>query len=458
MSVAAAMPTSSDAFVILPGIMGSKLIDTATGKTLWGFSPRVYVDAWLTGHSLEELAVSDDERAGKTGRVKASSLLTLPAYAPGFLGLDKYTKHVDATRRRLAKHPDAVLEFPYDWRLSVEHNAKLLADVAADHLKAWQSHPQGDPQAKLILLAHSMGGLVARYFTNVLGGDAIVRTTITMGTPYFGSIIPPHMMSTGRGAPLPMPHKRMKKLVRQMPGMHDLLPFFPAVRLGDRAERISPDLIQSLGGDAELARESIARHERIVGGDGGATRLLVGVNQPTAQSFAVDDHGRAVPAEESFDERTGAWSDRMGDGTVPRVSAGLLGLPAGTLLEVHSSLPMTDEANEAIRDIVLNQVPGAALDAGAGFGVAVPDVVPVTEPVVIRIVSEWLEAANVVVIDQESGQQVAAVGTSRAGDDLISRFTVPRPGLYRVQVKAGAKTVNQTVMVTPPAELVADDT
>lgn len=445
-------PTSSDAFIVLPGIMGSTLVEAATGRTLWGFSPRVYVDAWMTGRSLADLAVTEDERAGKVGRVRPAGLLTLPGYAPGFLGLDKYTRHLQRTRQ-LARHPDAVLPFPYDWRLSVEVNARLLARTAAAHLEAWRSHAAGDPAAKLVILAHSMGGLVARYFTGALGGDEIVRTTITLGTPYYGSVIPPIIMSTGRGAPVPLPHRRMKRLVRDMPGMHDLLPFYRSVRVRDRAESLTPEIVADLGGDAELARESRDRHESMIIGEGDGLRLFVGIDQPTPQSFSIRG-GVATPLEETFDPVTAAWVDRMGDGTVPRPAANVFSLPASTILETHASLPRTDEANAAIRDIVLGQDTGPPLAASpegvAGFGVSVSDVIPVDRDVVVRLVRLPDRSANLRIVDLETNRQVAAPLFDREDGRLVSRFRVAHPGLYGVTVRAGSGTVHHTVMVTPP--------
>lgn len=41
------------------------------------------------------------------------------------------------------------------------------------------------------LVGHSLGGLIARYYVQRLGGDARVRTVITLGTPHSGTRIAP---------------------------------------------------------------------------------------------------------------------------------------------------------------------------------------------------------------------------------------------------------------------------
>src|SRR5215212_6507238 len=68
-----------DAVVVLPGIMGSELVETATGRVLWGISDlRWYGTAWTTGGALAALLVTDEEREGHTGRIRASRLLRFP--------------------------------------------------------------------------------------------------------------------------------------------------------------------------------------------------------------------------------------------------------------------------------------------------------------------------------------------------------------------------------------------
>ena len=47
---------------------------------------------------------------------------------------------------------------------------------------------EGSPDAKLVLVGHSMGGLVARYFLECLDGWRDTRRLVTFGTPYRGSL------------------------------------------------------------------------------------------------------------------------------------------------------------------------------------------------------------------------------------------------------------------------------
>jgi hypothetical protein len=98
-----------------------------------------YARAWRTARSsLDDLALSDDELGGRYRRVTATGLLTAPAWAPFFRGVEPYTDLINEATKVVAD-PTAVLGFPYDGRLPVSHNASLLERAARDHLTRWQS-------------------------------------------------------------------------------------------------------------------------------------------------------------------------------------------------------------------------------------------------------------------------------------------------------------------------------
>ena len=122
---------SQDAVVVIPGIMGSALRDTTTGQPLWGLRPDWYARAWAGRETLRALMLTDDERAGRIGRVEATGLLRFPAFSPVLAGFEPYTTLCDRIRAMVAS-PKAVLEFGYDWRLPVAYNASRLAAEGSD--------------------------------------------------------------------------------------------------------------------------------------------------------------------------------------------------------------------------------------------------------------------------------------------------------------------------------------
>ncbi len=64
-------------------------------------------------------------------------------------------------------------------------------DIAcfAGQLEAFISQLVSDPNAKVDIVAHSMGGLVGRYYINLLGGWQRVSHFITLATPHGGSML-----------------------------------------------------------------------------------------------------------------------------------------------------------------------------------------------------------------------------------------------------------------------------
>jgi hypothetical protein len=79
--------------VVLPGLMGSELVDITTRKTLWGLADLGwYVSAWMFGGALDDLTVTDAERGGDARRVRATRLLRIPAFTPLLRGVEPYTE------------------------------------------------------------------------------------------------------------------------------------------------------------------------------------------------------------------------------------------------------------------------------------------------------------------------------------------------------------------------------
>jgi hypothetical protein len=443
---------STDAVIVLPGIMGSELVDAASGTPLWGLAdPGWYVKAWTTGSSLSTLRVTDEERAGRAGRIRATGLLRFPAVAPVLRGFEPYTDLVAGLRQQVSDQA-AVLPFPYDWRLPVAYNAHRLADAADRHLRRWRAHPRGSASARLVLVAHSMGGLIARYFTGVLGGARDVRTTITLGTPLRGSVKAAYILNSGRGAPVPLPSTRLRHLLESMPGIHDLLPSYRCVTDGTGARRLTPSDVAGLGGDPELAASAAALHEQLaaLGGDG--LRTVVGVRQPTMQSMRLDG-GVVVPQQWAYlpDPGTGEIRtlDRGGDGTVYREAAA--GETPLYLAQTHGALARTPEAITHVRAVLTEEPLGAWLGEPPPLGLQTPDIAATGVAFGVTVTGTADPAAATCrVEDATTGVPVGYPVLLPAGGALAAQVTVGAPGVYRVAVKGEAfSPVTQLVLVTP---------
>lgn len=178
--------------IIIPGIMGSTLVDAA-GKEVWPISvnnlaftrydelmPRAD-DGIRAGRLFDEMAGIDFY--GKLVKVLESAGKYRQA-SPGTAATDK-------NQRRL-------YVFTYDWRKS---NFDAVAELHA--LIEQIRRDYGDPALKVDIIAHSNGGLIARYYLQYgpqpaetrsapkpwNDGDQRIRRLAMLGTPNLGSII-----------------------------------------------------------------------------------------------------------------------------------------------------------------------------------------------------------------------------------------------------------------------------
>jgi pimeloyl-ACP methyl ester carboxylesterase len=140
----------------------------------------------------------------------------------GFKISDVYGKFIEHVQKQLADDV-RVIEYSYDWRLSVEHNARKLHEELNREL----------PGQTVDVVAHSFGGLVARYFIQNLGGANRVRHLITMGTPHRGSVDTFESLYEGWGSNslkdaavnLWMGGTReFRKTLLTFPGFYDMMP------------------------------------------------------------------------------------------------------------------------------------------------------------------------------------------------------------------------------------------
>ena len=122
--------------------------------------------------------------------------------------------------------PDAnVVAFPYDFRQSITEAAERLAADVTGRLSALGG--AGEP-GRVIVVAHSMGGLVARYWMGPLGGWRVCRALITLGTPHRGA---PKALNWVVGGVRVGGRvwQGVTGLFREWPSVTELLPRYPAI-------------------------------------------------------------------------------------------------------------------------------------------------------------------------------------------------------------------------------------
>src|SRR5215470_12082840 len=408
--------TTHDLVVVVPGIMGSRLEDDR-GNPLWDMSPTTYLDIWATGRPFDALSLTDDEKAGRYGRVRATRLIQVPGWLPFLRGVEPYGELVKAIRRVV--HPSALLFFPYDWRLPVGYNAELLANRAMDELGRWhrtedhdearRRHPTGR-KAQLVIVAHSMGGLLARHAALVPGVAENIRAVVTLGTPFHGSI--------------------------------------NAVTI----RALTDSDVIALGGDSALFHAARAAYVQRASGILPGHRLVPGVAQQTKQAVRIQysvaealDEAISVDAQGRLHYEPG-W----GDGTVPTSSATLRGSQPVYFAAQHGSLAHIAESVRFVVEVVGERDPdllGPPLGAdGVGLGLKVPDV-PVTagEKWLAEVTGISSVTEAVCRVYDAHNSPIDLVRLSRH-DGYVAPVTLPEPGLYRIVLDgAGSTPVSQIV-------------
>jgi len=441
-----------DVYVLIPGIMGSVL--QKDGRDVFGLTAAAGLRALFSGGgSLQQLSLVDDPPdVGDLGDgIRASRLATDAHLIPGLWKIDGYNRVGGYLRQRLGLKPGlSYFEFAYDWRRDNRVAAHEL-DVSA---RQWLNARRADcPDARLVIVAHSMGGLVARYYLEVLGGWRDARALVTFGTPYRGSVNALRCLASG--VPAVPGLASLSGLVRSFTSVYQLLPIYPCLDQGDgKLVRLTdvPGLIPTLDpGKVTTAREFHAEMEAAVNRniddpsyDENRYRLLpvVGIDQPTRQS-AIWRDGQ-VTALRSY-----RGEDLGGDGTVPRVSA----FPLEAAEESAAMYASTRHASLQNADAVLTQVRGWLTGAQLGHfraGAAVSlsldleDAYPAAMGVQATVLPSEATADLVATLEWVTGpgRAVPPVSVTLPVQDgpRDIRISPPAPGCYRLTV-TGANDV-----------------
>ncbi len=212
--------------ILIPGILGSRLSEADSGAVVWG--------AWGTGMTgptdadgIRQIALPmalgkplDELRDGVTAagaldRIKLSFLglsVELKAYHRILLtlGVGGYRDEAlgDAGAVDYGKRHYTCFQYAYDWRRDLVESARALHDYVIEKRAYVQQQTEQrfgikDHPVKFDIVAHSMGGLVARYFLRygtqdlpadgslpelTWAGAEFIERVVFIGTPNGGSI------------------------------------------------------------------------------------------------------------------------------------------------------------------------------------------------------------------------------------------------------------------------------
>ncbi len=259
--------------VVIPGILGSKLVD-GDGTKVWGSftfgaaDPDFPIGARRLAIPMEmgvPLSQLRDE-------VYAQDVLDSVTVDVGLLRGFEIGAYIDIMKTLAAgKYRDQSLgesgaidygglhytcfQLPYDWRRDISEQAEALDSVIRDaqDLTRAELRLPDDATVKVDVVAHSMGGLVLRYYlrygTQPLPTDGSmpelnwagarnVRQAILIGTPNAGSVLALQQLVKGYNLSPLFPNYR-PSILGTMPAIYQLLPRPRHARVVD-AERLQP--------------------------------------------------------------------------------------------------------------------------------------------------------------------------------------------------------------------------
>jgi hypothetical protein len=243
--------------IVIPGLLGSRLRDPASGRIVWGAFDGVAADPGTPeGARLVALPFTDATQSrvtpdGVLDRVQlrvAGIPLALRAYAEilSTLGLGGYRDEALGLAGRVNYGDDhfTCFQFSYDWRQDNVRNAQRLMEfmrekrefVQAEYARRYgmRNHP-----VKFDVVAHSMGGLVARYA--MLFGEAdlpadgtlprpsfagaeLMARLIQIGTPNGGSLDALRVLVEGRDFGQPIVPRYSQAILGTFASVYQLLP------------------------------------------------------------------------------------------------------------------------------------------------------------------------------------------------------------------------------------------
>ncbi|MFI1064020.1 esterase/lipase family protein [Streptomyces spororaveus] len=453
----------NDLVVVLPGIMGSRLAN-ADGKPVWDLSGGALGRALRTfGGSVKNLRLPKDIGDDHPGDAVVPVGLMPDVHAlPGiWRPIDGYTDLLGWLERSFTLTlGENLVPFPYDWRLSCRYNAERLRKTVARALGRWQDSAPERRDARAVFICHSMGGLVARHYVELLGGHEITRRVITLGTPHRGSLDALVHLVNGLRKGWGLLGVDLSAFARSLPSLHQLAPDYACVT-GPEGLAYARDLPGLPGVDPALLADAARFHADLRGAADRPAPVplhaITGIAQPTLTT-----------AELTGDVLTPLWLidgvDERGDGTVPRLSArptnaensGYAVPESHTPCEQHGSLQNNRGVRDALHGLLGHEPPfhRGEEDTDVLLGVVAPSLLEPGDPyeVDVTVPPEAIGTTELridaVLCPANGTRSLTSPLRHFGGGRYGTTFPAPEPGAYRMVVRRRGRAESAVTSLT----------
>jgi len=441
--------SSTDLVVVLPGIMGSTLVN-AEGELIWAPSAGAALRAvgvfsrGLRQYELPE-GIGDDHPGDGVQPVSLMpDLHVLP-------GLWTPVKGYDVLLRRLEglgyHHPSAtagevvignLLPIAYDWRLSNRYNGHRLASIIEPALEQWRSNGGQFADARVVFVCHSMGGLVARWYIEHCGGAEVTRKLITLGTPYRGAVKALAQLINGVPIGIGRLSLSFTDFARSLPSLYQLLPEYACISDNGQLRRTTDvnrlgELDQRRVADAMAFHTALRDSEAARPTSRDMTHAIVGTRQPTWTTIQLKSD-QADPLDTIGDDND------YGDATVPLAGAIGHDQPLDTALvrriaDQHGNLHRNPAALDEVEG-VLTAAPVRRLHSQPiSLRVNAPELITTGDPLTVSVGIDAERPHGIqITISDERDHLVAARQPQCADSHATTTFTDLPPGAYTVAV------------------------
>lgn len=246
--------------IVIPGVLGSRLIDDASRRVVWGeFGGQGIDPSSPQGARLLSLPMSEGaplrNLVDQVQALDVLDALEIRVFGVAFemnayrdilsaLGVGGYNESGPGSEGfRNGSQTQNSFQFAYDWRRDNVENAQRLHHFILGkkaELEAQRKAKYGDGvgPVKFDIVAHSMGGLVARYYLQygaadlpadgstppvTWAGAEFVERVVLIGTPNAGSIDAVENLVQGVVFSQALP-RYQSAILGTMPGLYQLLP------------------------------------------------------------------------------------------------------------------------------------------------------------------------------------------------------------------------------------------